>query len=147
MIKNNLHVCLCETALSWHTIELLNIEKKIMQALFLEKKWILTFVKQFKSRILKAVDKLEHFSFFMKNVKAGISITEFTQTVFRYVKAAQIDLIFQQLVQMWMKLNSELCQDISKSTNKIIISEFLQLLQTKENVWKDIVLQIKKANC
>ena len=45
MIKNNLHVCLHKTALSWHTIELSDIEKKIMQALFLEKKWILILVK------------------------------------------------------------------------------------------------------
>ena len=58
MIKNNLHVCLCETVLSWHIIEFSNIEKKIMWALFLKKEWISVFIKQFKSRILKIVDKL-----------------------------------------------------------------------------------------
>ena len=147
MIKNNLHACLHRTTLSWHTIELSNIKKKIMWALFLEKEWISALVKQFKSRISEAVDKLQHLSFSMKNVKAGMSITEFTQTVFRYAKAAQIDSIFQQLVQVWMKLNSELHQDISESADKIIISEFLQLLQMKEDVWKDIILQIKKVNC
>ena len=88
MIKNNLHVCLHRTALSWHTIELSDIKKKIMWALFLEKKWILVLVKWFKSRILKAVDKLQHLSFFMKNIKAEINVTKFTQTVFRYVKIA-----------------------------------------------------------
>ena len=88
MIKNNLHVCLHETVLSWHTIEFSDIEKKIMQALFLKKEWISALVKWFKSRISEVVDKLQHLSFFMKNVKAEMSITEFAQTVFRYVKAA-----------------------------------------------------------
>ena len=37
MIKNNLHAYLHKTVLSWHTIELSDIKKKIMQALFLEK--------------------------------------------------------------------------------------------------------------
>ena len=37
MIKNNLHVCFCETALNWHTIEFSDIEKKIMWALLLKK--------------------------------------------------------------------------------------------------------------
>jgi len=118
-----------------------------MQTLLLKKEWISAFVKQFKSRILKAVDKLQHLLFFIKNVKAGMSITKFAQTVFRYVKAAQIDSIFQQLVQAWIKLNLELHQDISESVDKIIISDFLQLLQTKKDVWKDIILQIKKVNC
>ena len=147
MIKNNLHVCLHETALSWHTIELSNIEKKIMQTLSLKKEWILTFIKQFKSRISKVVNKLQHLTFSMKNVKAETTVTEFVQTVFKYVKITQIDLIFQQLVQMWMKLNSEFCQEISESADKITISEFLQLLQTKKDVWKDIILQIERVNC
>ena len=30
IIKNNLHACLHKTVLSWHTIELSDIEKKIM---------------------------------------------------------------------------------------------------------------------
>ena len=59
-----------------------------MQALSLEKAWISVLVKQFKSRISEAVDKLQHLSFSMKNVKAEMSIIKFTQTVFRYVKAA-----------------------------------------------------------
>ena len=45
MIKNNLHVCLCKTVLNWHTIELSDIKKKIMQALFLKKEWISVLVK------------------------------------------------------------------------------------------------------
>ena len=45
------------------------------------------------------IDKLQHFTFFMKDVKTGTSITKFTQTVFRYVKTAQIDSIFQQIIQ------------------------------------------------
>ena len=45
IIKNNLHVCLHRTALSWHTIELSDIKKKIMWALFLEKEWISALVK------------------------------------------------------------------------------------------------------
>ena len=45
MIKNNLHVCLCRTALSWHTIEFSDFKKKIMQALSLEKEWISALVK------------------------------------------------------------------------------------------------------
>ena len=88
IIKNNLHVYLHKTALSWHTIELSDIEKKVMQALSLEKEWILILVKQFKSRIFKAVDKLQYLSFSMKNVKAEMSITKFVQTVFRYIKTA-----------------------------------------------------------
>ena len=83
----------------------------------------------------------------MKNVKTETSVTEFVQTVFKYVKIAQINLIFQQIIQAWMKLNLELCQNISESTNKILISNFLQLLQIKKNVWKNIILQIEKVNC
>ena len=90
---------------------------------------------------------MQHFTFSIKNVKAETTVMKFVQTVFRYVKAAQIDSIFQQLIQVWIKLNSKLCQDISKSIEKITISEFLQLLQTKKNVWKNIVLQIEKINC
>ena len=87
MIKNNLHVCFQETTLSWHTIEFLNIEKKIMWALSLKEKWILIFIKQFKSRISE-VDKLQHLTFFMKNVKMRTNVTKFMQTVFKYVKTA-----------------------------------------------------------
>ena len=146
MIKNNLHVCLCKTALSWHTIEFSDIEKKIMWALLLKEEWISALIKQFKSRISEAVDKLQYFTFSIKNVKTETSVMKFMQTVFRYIKTAQIDSIFQQLVQAWIKLNSELHQDIFELTKKITISEFLQLLQTKKDVWKDIVLQIKKVN-
>ncbi len=88
MIKNNLHIYLHKTALSWHIIELSDIEKKVMWALLLEKEWISILIKQFKSRISEAVDKLQHLTFSMKNIKTEISVTEFAQTVFRYVKAA-----------------------------------------------------------
>jgi len=45
MIKNNLHVCLHKTVLSWHIIELSNIEKKVMWTLLLKKEWILILIK------------------------------------------------------------------------------------------------------
>ena len=45
------------------------------------------------------IDKLQHLTFSMKDVKTDMSVTEFTQTVFKYVKTTQIDLIFQQIIQ------------------------------------------------
>ena len=100
LVKNNVHACLQETALSWHTIELSDLEKLALQTATLEDGWIKALIKRFKPRISESIDKIQNASFSMIDIQAKNSIIEFTQTIFQYTKAAQIDSTFQQIIQV-----------------------------------------------
>ena len=68
LVKNNVHACLRETALSWHTIELSNLEKLALRTATLEDGWIKALIKRFKPRISESIDKIQNASFSMIDV-------------------------------------------------------------------------------
>ena len=93
--------CLKGTAITWHTAELLEFERVVLETASLEQ-WIKLLIQRFKEDTGEAVKLIYSEKFTMSDALNNADSREFAQSIFRHARAA--DLGNAQLVVAWNNL-------------------------------------------
>ncbi|KAL4744304.1 hypothetical protein BDW72DRAFT_199729 [Aspergillus terricola var. indicus] len=109
VVKVNIHSCLRGPALEWYTIELTQEEKKQLRDFSLE-----------------------------EDVRTGQTPRAFAQEFLRNACSANIGDVYNQIIMAWNKLEGGLRIHIPEPTPRTTIAEFLDQLDAKYGIWKDM---------
>jgi hypothetical protein len=137
MVRDNIQTCLRGTALEWHTSELTDFEKDALRTVDLERGWI---KQRFKERAPIAWNRLEKERYTLKDAANGGPPRAYAQAVFRDAKAAGVESVYNQLVAAWTHLHWEFQRDIPAPTSTTTMIDFLDQLESKTDIWKNIAL-------
>ena len=131
LVAQNLHICLCETALQWYAA------LDLLQQISLEVSydaWISSLTDQFKVTEFRVMKSLLASSFIIDNVKNGCNFQEYVQALVCDSKSAEL-FTQQQLLFAWCQLDPALMRDIFRLTQHITVTQFIDQLNEKWDVW------------
>ena len=144
IIRNNLYKCLKNSALIWHIILL--IEKKSFILKENIKKWCITFIEEFRESSVKIMKCFVVERYIFQNAAQNKQSKYDVQIVIRLKKFVEF-FIYNQLFQIWNKLNVDFQLHITKLINIININDFLRELKDKKKSWKKFVAsKTQKSN-
>ncbi|EEQ31632.1 conserved hypothetical protein [Microsporum canis CBS 113480] len=138
LVRSNVQASLRGQALEWYTVELTNIEKRAMTAFTIEAGWVDALVKRFKPRAAEALAAMTKLTFTMGDIHKGHDVRTYAHTMFRHAQAANIKSTYNQLTQSWNGLSPDLRRDIPEPTPLTTRAEFLNFVEAKSGIWRDI---------
>ena len=131
--------CLKGTAITWHTAELAELERDILEAANL-KQWSKALVRRFKKDTADAVKAMYSEKFTIEDALHNhIGPREYAQNIFHHARAA--DLGTTQLIIAWNNLHPTFHSQISQPNSSTSVHSFLQELDLKRTVWHDIAVE------
>ena len=139
-VRDLIPECLKGSALVWHSAELSELEKELLQPARLEV-WISTLIKRFKTRAAVAIQYLQTQQYTMADARAEKSPRSYAQDIFRHAKAAQLTKVYNQLTIAWNNLALNFRRDIPELTSSTTISIFIDQLDSKASLWFEMAKQ------
>ena len=140
--KNKLRIvisqCLRDIVLIWHFAKLSNFEKNLFRNRVTLINWYETLIVRFKKRASKILEKLQRFRYIMIDARNARNSRLYAQKIFRHVKSAELDSIFNQFIMTWNNLDWEFRQHVSKSDFDVIIRQFFEKLNKRIEIWYDM---------
>lgn len=137
VLQVTISVCLYETVLLWHIIELTNIKQDLLENADLNQ-WYIILVKWFKKRTLAALQNIQNNKYIMINTYKDKFSYIFTQKLFHHIKAAEIMSVYNQLIIVWNNLDFKFKMHVLKPQFNIIMTQFLKLLDLKMSIWGEM---------
>ena len=131
LVAANLHTCLRGTALQWYAA--LDSLQQISLTVSYDA-WISSLTERFKITEFQAMQSLLAKSYTIDDVKAGRNPMEYIQGLVRDGKSAGLPTQ-QQLILAWGQLDPALMCDIPRPTPRTTVTEFIDLLNEKRDVW------------
>ncbi|SLM38067.1 hypothetical protein LPUS_08164 [Lasallia pustulata] len=131
LVAANLHTCLHGTALQWYAA--LDSLQQIGLTVSFDA-WISSLTEHFKITEFQAMQSLLAKSYTIDDVKAGRNPMEYIQSLVRDGKSAGLPTQ-QQLLLAWGQLDPALMRDIPRPTLRTTVTEFINLLNEKRDVW------------
>ena len=119
--------CLRESALTWHSIELSTLKKKMLKKTSLVN-WYNALIRRFKKRTFVALTSMQTIKYIMKNARLHKNSKIFAQNFFRSIETTNLISTHNQLTIAWNNLTWQFRQHISKSIEQITMREFLEQL-------------------
>ena len=131
--------CLKGTAITWHTAELAELERDILEAANLEQ-WSKALIRRFKEDTADAVKAMYSERFLMEDaLHNNIGPREYAQNIFRHARAAELGST--QLIIAWNNLHPTFRGQISQPNSSTSVHSFLQELDLKRSVWHDMAVE------
>ena len=131
--------CLKGTAITWHTAELAELERDILEAANLEQ-WSKALVRRFKEDTADAVKAMYSEKFSMEDALHNhVGPREYAQNIFRHARAAELGST--QLIIAWNNLHPTFRGQISQPNSSTSVHSFLQELDLKRSVWHDMAVE------
>ncbi|KAI9040714.1 uncharacterized protein KD926_007795 [Aspergillus affinis] len=143
-VRANIFSCLKGAALAWFTTELTTTEKDGLRNSSLEDGWFQVLIDRFKPRPHEALEKLMKMTYGLNDVKQGRNPRVFVQEFLRSARAAHIEK-FSQLLLVWNHLDASLRRDIPEPSSNTTLTAFLQQLDKKYDIWRDLAAQEIKS--
>ena len=117
--------CLRESALTWHSIELSTLKKKMLREISLVN-WYNALIRRFKKRTFVALVNMQTIKYIMKNARLHKNFKIFAQNFFRSIKAANLISTHNQFTIAWNNLTWQFRQHISEFTEQTTMREFFE---------------------
>ena len=147
MICANLNTCLCDAVLMWYTSELFNLKWIEIQSDFNEvKKWCCVLRNQFKELTAVVLHNLTFMKYIMTDAQSHWEFSVYVQIIICHVKAANLKSVKNQLTFMYQNILSDLRAFVNPSKDIIIITEFIQVLKLKKNMWWEMTANCSQCN-
>lgn len=140
-IKKIILACFCENALLWHFMKLTKMKKRLLRTVIIEQ-WYKILIKRFKKKTSNAIHALQMKQFEMTKIRSQSS-RAYAQNMLRHVKTAEMNSTHNQLSIVWNNLCLKFKRDILKFTSSIFLNNFLQQLNFKINIWRQMINQNK----
>ncbi|KAI1430791.1 hypothetical protein GGR50DRAFT_698666 [Xylaria sp. CBS 124048] len=136
--------CLQGTALSWHTTELTDLEKRALQggdiSLICE-----TLQKRFKANHSDALHSLQRARFSLYDLAQGKPIRVFVQTIIRHAKACDFS-VKNQLLAVFEAMDPEIQSQLTKPSDSSTIGSFLAQIDERESILLGKARQLYATN-
>ena len=126
--------CFRDIAFIWHLTEFSNIEKEIYRDMFLQN-WYNVLIKRFKERVSAALNYLQSIKYTFENARKHKDFRVFAQNLFKHVKIADLNSVYNQLVLIWNNLNWQFRQHVSQFTEQTTIQAFLKQFDNNCDIW------------
>ena len=137
-IKELLSNCLKKETLIWKNNEYNDVFKNALRVVNL-KIWYSFLINQFKKRVSIALQIMQTKKYTMTNARNDKFSRDYVQNILRHVEVVDFFFFFNQMTLVWNNLNIEFRAQISKSKITIELSIFLNQLNEKTSIWRDIV--------
>ena len=134
--------CLIGSAITWHTAELSDFKRDILETANLEQ-WIKLLIKRSKEDTGDAVKAMYSEKFAMEDALDNtVSPREYAQSIFRHARAAELGNA--QLIVAWNNLHPTFRSQISQPTSSTSVHSFLDQLDAKRTIWHELTVEQDK---
>ena len=142
-VRSNIQACLRGDALEWYTTELTDFEKESLEDRTVERGWIPQLIKRFKPRAAEALEVIHNLRFGYPEIRSGKTPRHFVQELMRHARAAHYEDPFNLLTMAWSRFDPALRRDIAEPKETTTMSQFLEEIDAKAGVWRDIATQFR----
>jgi hypothetical protein len=136
-LRTILSQCFRDASLIWHFIELFDMKKNLLRQINLTS-WYQILINRFKKRISIALSTLQINRYTSIDAKAEKDSRIFAQNIFRFVKVANMNSIYNQLTIAWNDLDWQFWVNIFESTVITSIRKFLNQLSFMFDIWHEM---------
>ena len=133
--------CFRDYVQKWHSLTLFELKKNLLRIVSLVI-WYQILIKSFKKRATQTLQNLQKKRYIMSDVKQQRNSRMYAQNIFRHVKIAELESVFNQFILVWFNFDYEFRRDISKSKSNITIRTFLDHLKKKFDIWFDMTSKL-----
>ena len=133
--------CLRDYVQKWHSLILFELKKNLLRIVSLVI-WYQILIKSFKKRAIQTLQNLQKKRYIMSNAKQQRNFRMYAQNIFRHVKVAEFESVFNQFILIWFNFDYEFRRDISKSKSNITIRTFFDHLKKKFDIWFDMISKL-----
>ena len=130
--------CFRDYVQKWHSLTLFELKKNLLRIAFLVI-WYQILIKSFKKRAIQTLQNLQKKRYIMSNVKQQRNFRMYAQNIFRHIKIAELEFVFNQFTLIWFNFDYEFRRDISESKSNTTIRTFLDHLKKKFDIWFDMI--------
>ena len=136
VLKLHLFGNLRGAAMDWYTDQIDETAKLALRYSPLEQGWIRMLADRFKPAFDEAIDRLNRMRITVSDIGNGADISSFASEVIRQARAAEYTTVYQQLIQVWIRLDAEMQLVIPRPTVQTTIQEFFAQLDEKRSIWR-----------
>ena len=134
--------CLKGTAITWHTAELSEFERVVLETANLDQ-WIKLLIRRFKENTGEAVKLMYSEKFTMSDALNNADPRDFAQSIFRHARAAELG--DAQLIVTWNNLAPSFRNAIPQPTTNTSVHTFLEQLDAKRHIWHELAVEEDKT--
>ena len=137
-LRTILSQCLQNVVLIWHIMKFFEFEKNLFRIVSFAS-WYDALIVKFKKRVHVVLKRLHRERYIFVDAKNRKDFRLFAQNIFRHVKAIEMIFIFNQIIMIWNNFDWKFRRDISKFTSETTIWKFLFDLDSKTNIWYEMI--------
>jgi transposase InsO family protein len=123
-------------AMDWYTDQIDEKVKLTLRFFPLEQGWIEKLSDRFKPAFDEAIDKLNQMRITVSDIKNGADVSSFASEVIRRARAAEYTTVYQQLNQVWIRLDADMQLVIPRPTTETTLQQFFTQLDEKRSIWR-----------
>ena len=134
-LKNLIPACLRGSALIWYSVELTELEKKLLRNTASDlQQWYTTLIDRFKIRTLVAMAKIATLIYTPQDIRKGTHPRVFIQNMLHLAKSANITLTHSQLLTVWNAFHMNIRRDIPEPKVTTTLNQFLEDVDSKVSI-------------
>ena len=130
--------CLKGSAVTWHTAELSEFERGILETANLDQ-WIKLLIRRFKEDTGEAVKSMYSVKYTMADALNNVDPRDYVQSICRHARAA--DMGNAQLIIAWNNLAPAFRNAIPQPTTSTTVHSFLEQLDAKKHIWHELAME------
>ena len=138
IVRVNLNICFRDFVFIWYIATFNRLKRFDLRNFFLDENWIKKLIKRFKSNHSTVIDFFIVERYTVIDVRNERDSSKYVQQIINNVKNVNFFDVQQQLTWIWKNLNFDLKRDISSSSKKTSINEFLIVVKLKKKMWQKI---------
>jgi hypothetical protein len=136
-IRNNLYTYFREQVMIWYTAQMTNEEKKLVKFDNNLDVWKRYLVKRFRERSNIVMTKIIKKKYTMNDARKHCQLREYADVIIKASKSVELDSKKHLIMLIYNDLDLKFQRNISMSSLFIKLSNFLQFLDDKKNIWWD----------
>ena len=148
IVRSNLNTYLWESVQEWYSFKLIQLKRDVLCDLEEDvEQWICVLEKRFKSFILICMMMLMMKQYSMMNTRNHCEPVSFVQLIVWHTRDVNFNIMRVQLIYVWNQLNVELQCDISEFSDETLLTNFIQSIKVKKQIWFKLIRQERMLNC
>ena len=134
LIRDIFYWCLQNDVFIWHTSLLSSRKKRFFILDNYLNEWKSILINEFKKKFAKIMKVFFDEIFTLHDVEQNKKFRKYAQNIIRMSNAIEL-LVYNQLLQIWIDLNSDFQFHVFKSTREINLTDFIHELNNKKDSW------------
>ena len=134
-VRENLFICLRDTALQWYTAEISIETKKLLRYEQNLRYWTEQFLKRFKKSSDVSIITILKERYIMKNARRHRKLREYASVILRAAKSTKLGSVANQIAIIYNELNVKFQRNLIRSENVTFLNVFLRKIDDFKHIW------------